>query len=638
MATNFNNLFGSSGMSDLFNSKPVEPSKDITDMLTNPVNPTAISESAKQMAAQQAQAIQEGISAGQRAAAEANARLEAMKRETQANMEAVLRMQEERKKAEEEAKKEAEKEAEKAMEELEKSIDEDPEPFIRADLDAVLNSEVYKNAGDKQKRDLLAEAAKQYEAALTAQGLDSKYVKKLVDAFKIHGESDVVEYINKSEKDDWDPVKDLIVPVKGTIDRSRAAMHTKDARIIDQAIADLKAGKEVSGWAVDEILDRDPSLRKYLDVTSGVYSGITQGIGSKFKLKQGVESEFTTAANKTWNTAIDKAVALEKNAKEIDANRSADAQRHWKNYDYEAAKIDNAEKAGQISSFDSFLSHGMLFLSNPTVPLDKAAPSMIKTVGEVLILDRTVNAATAAGAGIGAWVGGVGAAPGALAGRIVGTTIAVAKRAIPFLASAVVNGKATEEEIINNARETISALDVNNKDDLKTLQAMPGWSEMLARSDNNPELAKLRMSAFASEDAAFAGAITGAIAGLIGPEAFLARGATKLIVRSTLSKPATVAATVGKTAGAAALSSASEGAEEAMTQYLSNYATIYSSDDGRGLTSHLKATWGEAPLMEGVANAAAQGMGVGLIAGGAGGVMGFNSCLLYTSPSPRDRG
>ena len=159
---------------------------------------------------------------------------------------------------------------------------------------------------------------------------------------------------------------------------------------------------------------------------------------------------------------------------------------------------------------------------------------------------------------------------------------------------------------------------------------MPGWSEMLARSDNNPELAKLRMSAFASEDAAFAGAITGAIAGLVGPEAFLARGATKLIVRSTLSKPATVAATVGKTAGAAALSSASEGAEEAMTQYLSNYASIYSSDDGRGLTSHLKATWGEAPLMEGVANAAAQGMGVGLIAGGAGGAMGFRSDLADT--------
>lgn len=626
MATNFNNLFGSSGMSDLFNSKPVEPSKDITDMLANPVNPTAISESAKQMAAQQAQAIQEGISAGQRAAAEAQARYEAMQRQTQANMEAVLRMQEERKKAEEEAR----KKAEEAKKEQEKSIDEDPESFIRADLDAVLNSEVYKNAGDKQKRDLLAEAAKQYEADLTAQGLDSKYVKKLVESFKINGERDVVEYINKSEKDDWDIVNDLIVPVKGAIDRSRAAWNTKDARIIDQAIADLKAGKEVSGWAVDEILDRDPSLRKYLDVTSGAYSSLTQGVGSSFKLKQGVESEFTTAANKTWNTAIDKAVALEKNAKEIDANRSADAQRHWKNYDYEAAKIDNAEKAGQISSFDSFLSHGMLFLSNPTVPLDKAAPSMIKGLGEVLVLDRTVNAMTAAGAGIGVWVGGAGAVPGAVAGRIVGTTIAVAKRAIPFLASAVVSGKATEEEIINNARETISALDVNNKDDLKTLQAMPGWSEMLARSDNNPELAKLRMSAFASEDAAFAGAITGAIAGLVGPEAFLARGATKLIVRSTLSKPATVAATVGKTAGAAALSSASEGAEEAMTQYLSNYASIYSSDDGRGLTSHLKATWGEAPLMEGVANAAAQGMGVGLIAGGAGGAMGFRSDLADT--------
>ena len=635
MATNFNNLFGSSGMGDLFNSKPVEPSKDITDMLANPVNPTAISERAKQMAAQQAQAIQEGISAGQRAAAEAQARYEAMQRQTQANMEAVLRMQEERRKAEEEAK----KEAEKAMKELEKSIDEDPEPFIRADLDAVLNSEVYKNAGDKQKRDLLAEAAKQYEADLNTKGLDSKYVKKLVDAFKINGERDVVEYINKSEKDDWDIVNDLIVPVKGAIDRTRAAWNTKDARIIDQAIADLKAGKEVSGWAVDEILDRDPSLRKYLDVTSGAYSSLTQGVGSSFKLKQGVESEFTTAANKTWNAAIDKAVALEKNAKEIDANRSADAQRHWKNYDYEAAKIDNAEKAGQISGFDSFLSHGMLFLSNPTVPLDKAAPSLIKAVGETVLLDRTVNAVTAAGASIGATIGafggaGVGAAPGgvlgAAVGRVVGTTIAVAKRAIPFLASAVVSGKATEEEIINNARETISALDVNNKDDLKTLQAMPGWSEMLARSDNNPELAKLRMSAFASEDAAFAGAITGAIAGLVGPEAFLARGATKLIVRSTLSKPATVAATVGKTAGAAALSSASEGAEEAMTQYLSNYASIYSSDDGRGLTSHLKATWGEAPLMEGVANAAAQGMGVGLIAGGAGGAMGFRSDLADT--------
>lgn len=558
--------------------------------------------------------------------AQARAYAEAQQKQIEANMEAVLRMQEERRKAEEEAR----KKAEEAKKELEKSIDEDPLAIIRPDLDAVLNSEVYKNAGDKQKRDLLAEAAKQYETKLTAQGLDSKYVKKLVDAFKINGERDVVEYINKSEKDRWDIVTDLIVPVKGAIDRTRAAMHTKDARTIDQAIADLKAGKEVSGWAVDEILDRDPSLRKYLDVTSGVYSGITQGVGSKFKLKPGVASEFATAANKTWNTAIDKAVALDKNAQKIDASRSANAQRHWKNYDYEAAKIDNAEKAGQISSFDSFLEHGKLFLSNPTVPLDKAAPSMIKAVGETVLLDRTANAATAAGAAIGSVVPGLGTAAGAAVGRIAGTTASLARKAMPFLASAVVSGKATEEEIINNARETIMALDVNNKDDLKTLQAMPGWNELLARSDNNPELAKLRMSAFASEDAAFAGAITGAIAGLVGPEAFLAKGATKLIVRSNLSKPATVAATVGKTAGAAALSSASEGAEEAMTQYLSNYASIYGSDDRRGLTSHLKATWGEAPLMEGVANAAAQGVGVGFIAGGAGGAMGFRSDLADT--------
>lgn len=569
--------------------------------------------------------------------AQSQAYLDAQRKQIEANMEAVLRMQEERRKAEEEARKKAEKEAEEARKkaeeakkELEKSIDEDPSAIIRPDLDAVLNSEVYKNAGDKQKRDLLAEAAKQYETKITAQGLDSKYVKKLVDAFKINGERNVVEYINKSEKDKWDIVNDLIVPVKGAIDRSRASMHTKDARTIDQAIADIKAGKEVSGWAVDEILDRDPSLRKYIDVTSGFYSGITQGVGSKFKLKPGVASEFATAANKTWNTAIDKAVALDKNAQEIDASRSANAQRHWKNYDYEAAKIDNAEKAGQISSFDSFLAHGKLFLSNPTVPLDKAAPSLIKAVGETVILDRTANAATAAGAAIGSVVPGLGTAAGAAVGRIAGTTASLARKAMPFLASAVVSGKATEEEIINNARDTIMALDVNNKDDLKTLQAMPGWNELLARSDNNPELAKLRMSAFASEDAAFAGAITGAIAGLVGPEAFLAKGATKLIVRSNLSKPATVAATVGKTAGAAALSSASEGAEEAMTQYLSNYASIYGSDDRRGLTSHLKATWGEAPLMEGVANAAAQGIGVGLIAGGAGGAMGFRSDLADT--------
>lgn len=559
--------------------------------------------------------------------------LNTQQKQVAANMEAVLRMQEERRKAEEEARKKAEQEAEEARKraeetkkELEKAIEEDPSAIIRPDLDAVLNSEVYKNAGDKQKRDLLADAANQYETKLTAQGLDSKYVKKLVDVFKISGERDVVEYINKSEKDDWNIVNDLIVPVKGAIDRSRVAMQTKDARTIDQAIADLKAGKEVSGWAVDEILDRDPSLRKYLDVTSGVYGGITQGIGSKFKLKSGVASEFTTAANKTWATAIDKAVALDKNAQEIDASRSADAQRHWKNYDYEAAKIDNAEKAGQISGFDSFLAHGKLFLSNPTVPLDKAAPSLVKAVGETV-------AATAAGAAIGSVVPVLGTAAGAAVGRVAGTTVSLARlarKAMPFLASAVVSGKATEEEIINNARDTIMALDVNNKDDLKTLQAMPGWNEMLGRSDNNPELAKLRMSAFASEDAAFAGAITGAIAGLVGPEAFLAKGATKLIVRSNLSKPATFAATVGKTAGAAALSSASEGAEEAMTQYLSNYASIYGSDDGRGLTSHLMATWGEAPLMEGVANAAAQGMGVGLIAGGAGSAMGFRSDLANT--------
>ena len=562
--------------------------------------------------------------------AQSQAYLDAQRKQIAANMEAVIRMQEERKKAEEEARKKAEKEAEEAKKELEKSIDEDPSAIIRPGLDAVINSEVYKNAGDKQKRDLLAEAAKQYETKLTAQGLDSKYVKKLVDTFKINGERDVVGYINKSEKDDWDIVTDLIVPVKGAIDRSRAAMHTKDARTIDQAIADLKAGKEVSGWEVDEILDRDPSLRKYLDVTSGVYSGITQGVGSTFKLKAGAASEFTNAANKTWGTAIDKAVSLESNAQKIDASRSADAQRHWKNYDYEAAKIDNAEKTGQISGFDSFLSHGKLFLSNPTVPLDKAAPSLIKAVGETIILDRTANAATAAGAAVGSVVPVLGTAAGAAVGRVAGTTVSLARKAMPFLASAVVSGKATEEEIINNARETISALDVNNKDDLKTLQAMPGWNELLARSDNNPELAKLRMSAFASEDAAFAGAITGAIAGLVGPEAFLAKGATKLIVRSNLSKPATFAATVGKTAGGAALSSASEGAEEAMTQYLSNYASIYGSDEGRGLTSHLKATWGEAPLMEGVANAAAQGIGVGLIAGGAGGAMGFRSDLVDT--------
>ena len=105
--------------------------------------------------------------------------LNIQQKQIEANMEAVLRMQEERRKAEEEARKKAEEEAEKAKQELEKAIEEDPSALIRSDLDAVLNSEVYKNAGDKQKRDLLAEAAKQYETKLTAQGLDSKYVKKL---------------------------------------------------------------------------------------------------------------------------------------------------------------------------------------------------------------------------------------------------------------------------------------------------------------------------------------------------------------------------------------------------------------------------------------------------------------------------
>lgn len=640
------NLFGSSGMGDLFNSQPVEPSKEILDMF-KPVDTAAMSEQAQKMAEQHARLIQEGISAGQQATAEANARLEAMKRETQANMEAVLRMQEERRKAEEEAKKEAERKAKEeekarkeALKELEDAVKDDPLTLVRQDMEALFNSDAYKEAGDVQRRDLINAMATDLEKALREKGLKQELITKSINAFKTAGSQNVDKYIADSEKDDWDPIADLIKPVISGFKKGQAANAVKDSAIIDKAIADLKAGKEVSGWAVDEILDRDPSLRKYMTNT-GVYSSITQGVGSSFKLRAGVADEFSKAAGKTWQSAIDDATNYDKTAKELDRQRSADTVRHHKNYEYELAKIENDEKSGKIGWFDSMLSQGMVVASNPTVSLDKIAPSIANFIAETATLQ---GAAGATGAVVGGIVGGVsgglggtvatpgagtaagivaGAIAGAKTGFAIGVGLANGGKAAKYIATginALRNGMAsaemTEDEIINNTREQLMALDVKNEADLKKLKSLPYWDEMVARSDGNLELAKVRMSAFASQDAAFAGSIVAAATGILGPEAILSKGLTGVIVKSTLKKPVVGMAVTGKTAGAVALASVLEGGEEAMTQYLTNFATAYGSSD-ESLTKRIRNAMNNDPsLLDGTAGAFAQGaIGGGMVAG-----------------------
>lgn len=640
------NLFGSSGMGDLFNSQPVEPSKEILDMF-KPVDTAVMSEQAQKMAEQHARLIQEGISAGQQAAADANARLEAMKRETQANMEAVLRMQEERRKAEEEAKKEAERKAEEeekarkeALKELEDAVKDDPLTLVRQDMEALFNSDAYKEAGDVQRRDLINAMATDLEKALREKGLKQELITKSINAFKNAGSQNVDKYIADSEKDDWDPLNDLIKPVISGFKKGQAANAVKDSAIIDKAIADLKAGKEVSGWAVDEILDRDPSLRKYMTNT-GVYSSITQGVGSSFKLRAGVADEFSKAAGKTWQSAIDDATNYDKTAKDLDRQRSADTVRHHKNYEYELAKIENDEKSGKIGWFDSMLSQGMVVASNPTVSLDKIAPSIANFIAETATLQ---GAAGAAGAVVGGIVGGVsgglggtaatpgagtvagvvaGAVAGAKTGFSIGVGLANGGKVAKYIATginALRNGMAsaemTEDEIINNTREQLMALDVKNEADLKKLKSLPYWDEMVARSDGNLELAKVRMSAFASQDAAFAGSIVAAATGILGPEAILSKGLIGVIVKSALKKPVVGMAVTGKTAGAVALASALEGGEEAMTQYLTNFATAYGSSD-ESLTKRIREAMSNDPsLLDGTAGAFAQGaIGGGMVAG-----------------------
>lgn len=632
------NLFGSSGMGDLFNSQPVEPSKEILDMF-KPVDTAVMSEQAQKMAEQHARLIQEGISAGQQATAEANARLEAMKRETQANMEAVLRMQEERRKAEEEAKKEAERKAKEeekarkeALKELEDAVKDDPLTLVRQDMEALFNSDAYKEAGDVQRRDLINAMATDLEKALREKGLKQELITKSINAFKTAGSQNVDKYIADSEKDDWGPIDDLIKPVISGFKKGQAANAVKDSAIIDKAIADLKAGKEVSGWAVDEILDRDPSLRKYMTNT-GVYSSLTQGVGSSFKLRAGVADEFSKAAGKTWQSAIDDATNYDKTAKELDRQRSADTVRHHKNYEYELAKIENDEKSGKIGWFDSMLSQGMVAISNPTVTLDKIAPSTATFIAETATLQ---GAAAATGAVVGGAAGfvvgglstaGAGAIPTALAwgkaGAALGAGLANGGKVVKYIATginALRNGMAsaemTEDEIINNTREQLMALDVKNEADLKKLKSLPYWDEMVARSDGNLELAKVRMSAFASQDAAFAGSIVAAATGILGPEAILSKGLTGVIVKSALKKPVVGMAVTGKTAGAVALASVLEGGEEAMTQYLTNFATAYGSSD-ESLTKRIRNAMNNDPsLLDGTAGAFAQGaIGGGMVAG-----------------------
>ena len=552
------------GNTSLFSTTPTKLSSTAQSLFnlepTKPVELSPAAQSAlKEMDAVQAQAEK----AGERVAqiqAEQMKQQEALSKQLEAQREELARQAEERKKVEE-----------KAAKELKEKLKSDPTMLVKADIDALLNSEAYQKAGDLRRQAMMAQKSAEIRQRLIAQGVSPEEAEASARTFESSIQSDINQFKQDAEDGWFSPVKDFFRRTAQQFNDWQAAGNIKDAGLITEAQSDLLSRGKARGWAVDEALERDPEIRKFL-IRDGAIDSL-----SEFRLKPGL----TAAQKSELKTRLENAYQgvysdFEKNNKEATdwrAGMSAEQRREMDNFSFEAeqmsAKYDPNDDS-LLTSLSKTWDSVTLAARYPTTLLTDNSGSLAVAAGSTVV-NIGLTAASA--------VPGLNAATAPAAAAGWARTAQTVRKLSNVLINSVGNAELVEADVINSAREQIAASSVADLAKANPEQ----WAAMLKLTDGNEELAKQKLVTMTAVDKWGSAWLLGFASGVVGPETLISsaisRGAAKRIARDSIegiaaqSTAQITSRNVAKNAALWSVGTLSEGAEEGFTTYFTNLAT-----------------------------------------------------------------
>ena len=583
------------GNTPLFSTTPTELSSTAQSLFnlapTKPVELSPAAQSAlKEMDAIQAQAerAREQVA---RVQAEQQKQQEALTKQLEAQRDVMVRQAEERRKAEE-----------KAAEELKNKLKSDPTMLVKADIDALLNSEAYQKAGDLRRQAMMVQKTAEIRQRLIAQGVNPDVAEASASSFESSVQSDINRFKQDAE-DGWlSPITDFFKRSAQQFNDWQSAGNIKDAGLISEAQSGLLTQGKARGWAVDEALERAPEIRKYL-----AHDGAIDSLG-EFRLKPGITAAEKAELTRHLETAFGKAYSdFEKNNKEATdwrAGLSAEQRREMDNFTFEseqlAAKYDPNDKSF-TTSLSKIWDSASLAAQYPTTLLTDNAGSVAVAGGTTVINIGLTALSTVPG------VNAV-AAPAAAAGWA--KTAQTVRKLGNVVFNSVGNAELVEADVINSAREQIAASSV---EDLRNANPEQ-WAAMLQISGGNEELAKQKLVTMAATDKTTQAWMLGFAAGVVGPETLISsaisRGAAKRIARDSIegiaaqSTAQITSRNVAKNATLWSAGTLSEGAEEGLTTYFTNLA-VHNANGKQDLWDGVAEAFGTGAAMGGMMSSVA---------------------------------
>ena len=583
------------GNTPLFSTTPTKLSSTAQSLFNlEPAKPVELSPAAqsalKEMDAIQAQAERAGEQAA-RVQAEHQKQREALTKQLEAQRDEMIRQAEERRKAEE-----------KAAKELKKELKSNPTMLVKADIDALLNSEAFKKAGDLRRQAMMAQKSAEIRQRLTAQGVSPAEVEASALSFESSIQSDINRFKQDAE-DGWlSPITDFFKRSAQQFNDWQSAGNIKDAGLISEAQSELLTRGKARGWAVDEALERAPEIRNYL-VRDGAIDSL-----SEFRLKPGITAAEKAELARHLETAFGKTYSdFEKNNKEATdwrAGLSAEQRREMDNFAFEseqrAAKYDPNDKSF-TTSLSKMWDSASLAVQYPTTLLTDNAGSVAVAAGTTVI-NLGLTAASA--------IPGVNAAAAPAAAAGWAKTAQTVRKLSNVFFNSVGNAELVEADVINSAREQIAASSV---EDLRNANPEQ-WTAMLRISGGNEELAKQKLVTMAATDTTTQAWMLGFVAGVAGPETLISsaisRGAAKRIARDSIegiaaqSTAKITSRNVAKNATLWGAGTLSEGAEEGITTYFTNLA-VHNANGKQDLWDGVAEAFGTGAAMGGMMSSVA---------------------------------
>ena len=563
------------GFSDVLSpKKPVDLAADLFALPKLPeVTTSASAQQAIRNMEASMQMAEQGAKNAQSYIAQKQKEIDALNKQTAQAMEQANKIAQERKKLEEERKKEAAK-----------KVEEDKTALVQDDISAVLNSETYKKAGDLQRKAILETQKAKVEAKLRGMGLDDATVAKSLNGFSSAVESDIKRYIN--ENDDREVFSDIGRSVVKSIKSWFKSDEEDESGQIASAQSKLSSGaKGVSGWDTEEILERDPSVAKYLKKTSNMGFDSLSSWELRSDLSKAERAEFDKKVSAVFQSSLDKIDQYAKEEQAWQDKFSGTHQRHQKNLAYER-ELMAAERAKNGGGWWEELSDGMTILSKygATAATDQA--------GNLAAIIGTSLATAAATAAIPV-SGGTSTAAAATGVARIGIGLAKLGRYLVGAGSgAFVGAELTEHDIISSTRESIL-----NTSTEQLAKANPElWADALKLSNGNAELAKQRIASMQADDEVTKAYLVSLGLNLLGPETLAARALAKVGSKA-------VGASIGKEVALGAVGAVSEAVEEGYTQYATNLGIANATLDEKKRS--------EADLFNGVFEAAGMGLAMG---------------------------